>query len=183
MNRKDREIEELCSVICMFETTHLHRPEETRKLLNRVGENVDILCNAFDEHEHAGQLVSVLHQLADDLKALAHYKGLYQGVTLAQRPAKVPKRKKAAYQDEIVSIIFQHPDWTARQIYTELDRRKVRLVHLGRTLLAENTKWVHVADEDSYKVLITRLRTYVQDLYQVKGLKRLIKIHNDLRGE
>lgn len=183
MNQKEQEREEMGSVACMFTTTHLHRPEEGRKLMNRIDENEKILCNAFDEHEDADKLVNVLGELWDDVAALAHYKGLYQGVTLAQRLEKVPKKKDEHYKDEIVRIITQHKDWTASQIFKELDTRKIRLIHFGRVPKAENTKWSHVADESPYKVLISRLKTYINDLYQVKGLKRLIKEHQRLRGE
>jgi hypothetical protein len=102
---------------------------------------------------------------------------------LAQRLAKVPKKKKEHYKDEIVGIIIQHKGWTARRIFEELDKRKIRLIHFGRVPKAENTKWSHVADESPYKVLISRLRNYVNERYQVKGLKRLIKKHERLRGE
>lgn len=183
MNRKEQETEEMPSVLCMYPTAYLHRPEEGRKIRDRIDENVEILCSAFDEHEDADKLVSVLCKLADDVKALAHYKGFYEGVYLAQRLAKVPKKKGERYKEEIAGIIIQHPDWTARQIFRELDWRKIRLVHFGRVPKAENKKWSHVADESPYKVLISRLRSYVNDRYQVKGLKRLMKEHKKLRRE
>ena len=167
----------------MLETSHLHRPEEWERLANRIEVNVGIIGNAFDEHEDSVKLSNVLCEFWDDVTALAHYKGFYQGVTLAQRLAKVPKKKKEHYKDEIVGIIIQHKGWTARRIFEELDKRKIRLIHFGRVPKAENTKWSHVADESPYKVLISRLRNYVNERYQVKGLKRLIKKHERLRGE
>jgi hypothetical protein len=183
MNQKEREYEEIASVVCMFETIQLRRPEKATKVISRIDEKLAVLFNVFDDHDDADNLINALCTIANDLKALSHYKGFYQGVKLAQRLAKVPKKKGVRYKDAIVRIIIQHPDWTARQIFDELDNKKIRLIYLGRVEKAVHTKWLHVADESPYKVLISRLRNYVNDVVQMNGLKLIIKEHEQLRRQ
>jgi hypothetical protein len=164
-------------------TARLRRPEENEAIQKRMMENQEFLFNAFRERKDATKLFSVLEELINDIHAFAHYWGVLRGFTTAEQIEKLWKKKNERYKIEIGRIIVRHPDWSAKEIFAQLDEREVRFVRLGHLPKTEIRRWSDVADEPSYKVLVSRVRQYVEQLNRVKAFNRIVKEHKQLRGE
>lgn len=163
-------------------TARLHWPQEANKLRLKMKEDREHLFNVFADHEDAKNLIAVFQRLLEDTYALSHYQGIRRGFLIAQQLEKLSRKKNERYKAEIAKIILQHSeDWTAREIYEELDEREVPFIRLGDLPKTGIRLWADVANEPSYKMVITRMKKYTKQMTRVKDWKRIMTAHAKLR--
>jgi hypothetical protein len=163
-------------------TARLHRPQEIREIQRRMKEGRERIFNVFLERSDSdgAELVAVFGRLWKDTLSFGHYAGIRRGFTLAQELETLSKKKNEGYKAEIAKIILQHPDWTAEEIFEELDFRDIKFVRLGDAP-RDAECWSRVAKESSYKMAVSRTRKVVARLTWVQNWDRIMKAHKKLR--
>lgn len=158
-------------------------PEANEILLRRMEEDDKRLFNFLLVGLEGSELVTVCRRLLADSSALAfrrglergHQSGFRNGFWTAQKLEKLTKKKIRGYKAEIVKIILRHPGWTAQEIYTELDFRKVKFERLGNAP-RHAEYWSDVVKEPSYKMLVTRARQQVIRLMRGQAWGKILEL-------
>jgi hypothetical protein len=161
----------------------LYLPEKKREIRKRIRENEIFLFKGFVEHKDATKLGSILRELIDDTKASWLFAGFQSGFTTAQQLKKHSEKKEERYKVEIARIIKQHRGLSTEKIFAELDEREVQFIRLGRLRKTKIWRWSDVANEPSYKMLVSRIRWDVAQLSYMKNWAWIIKQYEKLYKE
>lgn len=164
------------------ETLGQYRPEEKQRLEEEMKKRRNRLFSSFLGREDGAELADTLRDLIANCYAYAHYACIRRGYLIARQLQKLESEKRGGrVKAKIARLIDEHPDWTTKRIFVQLDNAEIPVLWVGRGKKHVRL-WSELSDEPAYKMLVSRIRTKVRQKTRVRHWMSIMRKHEKLRS-